>query len=238
VSHDSLSVFYDTVVNTDTRSWTYYITAVDTCGYESLPSEINRTIHLTSAFNASGDVVLNWDAYVGREVSEYDVYRVDPVDPSVYTMINSVSGSTLAYIDTDDFTPYDGEDIEYYIEAVPVNPCFASRAFNQNASRSNHTRLAFAAPDTTTTAAAAMQATEDLIHVFPNPANDRVSITVSGSNSMYTAVLMNHVGQVVNSFTMSRSTSISTSGLNQGIYYLRLTNDQHQNKVFKLVIAH
>lgn len=238
VDHDSLSVFYDTVVNTETRSWKYYVTAMDSCGYESLPSEINKTIHLISAFTAAGDVELNWDAYVGRTVDHYEIFRVDPADSTAYLLIDSVSGITLTYLDTDNFTAYDGEEIEYYVEAIPVDPCYASRAFNQNASRSNHTRLSFSAPDTTTLVSGQLSVIEDLVRVYPNPASDRLNISISGSNTVYSAAVMNHVGQVVYRFELNRSAMISTSAWPQGVYYLKLAGNAQRDRVYKIVIAH
>jgi hypothetical protein len=236
VDADSLSVFQDTVVNTETRSWRYYVTSIDSCGFESEASNINKTIHLTSAMNLSNNVDLDWEAYIGHTVIRYDIYRSDVADSTHFTYLDSVSGNTLSYTDTTGLSAYTGHHIEYYIEAIPEESCYATRAFNQNASRSNHTRLAFAVMDTTGTAD--LLPVEDKILIYPNPAKDMVNIRVSGSDVTYQVLLMNQVGQAVAQFNLQGRTSFSTRELHQGIYYLRLVNEHLQAKTFKLVITH
>lgn len=238
VDYADLSIFEDTVVNTDTKSWQYYVTAVDSCGYESLPSEISRTIHLTSIMDGNGDIALDWDAYIGREISGYDIFRVDENDSTVFNLIDSVSAFTLNYLDTDDFSGYTDHDIEYYVEAVTVNPCFASRAFNQNASRSNHTRVAGLAIIIDTTGFGDELSIEELIQVYPNPANDRLNIRVSGHDVSFQAVLTNQVGQTIKQLDINRAVSISTTELQQGVYFLRMTNSDKRSKTYKIIIAH
>jgi len=236
VPQDSLSVFYDTVVNSDTRSWRYYMTCVDSCGYESYPSYINRTIHLSSYYDGAADeVVLNWEAYVGQVISQYNIFRVDPLDSTQYILVDSVDAFTLTYNDDDDLSVYTF-DIQYYIEAVPDEPCFASRAFNQNASRSNHTRLAFSVFDTTSTAD--LLPIEDQILIYPNPANNKITLRVSNLDVTYSATLLSQVGQVVGTYNLRNQSTISTSNLPQGIYYLQLSNEHKQPRTFKLVISH
>lgn len=235
---DSLSVFYDTVVNTDTRSWRYYVTAIDSCGVESEPSTINNTMHLTASYDAGLDAVhLVWDAYHGVEIGQYDIFRIDPVNPNLYTLIHSTDAFTLAWNDADDMSVYTSYDPEWYVEAPPVTPCYATRAFNQNASRSNHTRLGMGTViDTTGTGE--MPSIEDLVRLFPNPANDRLSIRINGSDVSYHAAIMNNMGQQVHSFDFNTSVNISTAALPQGVYYVVLSNSKKQSKTYKLVIAH
>lgn len=239
VISDSLSVFYDTVVNTETKSWQYYVTAIDACGYESLPSEINKTIHLTSHFTSTMEVELNWEAYIGRVIDQYDIFRSTAADSTIFVQIDSVPGNVLTYTDDDDLSAYAGHTIEYYIEAIPEDPCYASRAFNQNASRSNHTRLGMTGEIIIdTTSINNVPGIDEFIRIFPNPANDQLQINVSGSKTNYTATITNSLGQHMHSYSFNRSVIVSTSALPNGVYYICMTSSEQKTKVYKLVISH
>ncbi|HYG51260.1 MAG TPA: T9SS type A sorting domain-containing protein [Flavobacteriales bacterium] len=235
VDRDSLSVFYDTVVNSDTRSWKYYVTAVDSCGQESSPSIINKTIHLTIHFNSSFDLVCNWEAYEGQPVNGYNVYRLNP-SGTAFDSIFNVGPTTLTWIDTTNFSAWTG-DIEYFVEGIPVSACYASRAYNQNNARSNHAK-AFVIQDTTSGSFIPEVNLEEIVKIYPNPANDRVNIRIQGGTADgYTVDMLDQVGQLVRSFSLNGEAGISTRDLNAGVYFVRVTNIKFkQTKTFKLVI--
>jgi len=234
--YDSLSVFYDTVVNSDTRSWRYYVTCVDTCGFESYPSDISRTIHLTSAFNANFDVELNWGAYDGYDVTGYVIYRKNPAG-TAYDYVDSVSSITLSYIDTINFSAY--SEVEYFVKATTSFVCTASRAFNQNSSRSNNAK-AFVIADTSSTSAIFNPAeNNETIKIYPNPTNDQVSISIDGGLGLgYHVDLIDQLGQTVKSVDMLYRTSFSTRDLRSGIYFVRMKNSTQIIKTFKLIVSH
>lgn len=238
VDEDSLSVFYDTVVNSDTRSWRYYVTVVDTCGFESGASEINKTIHLSANVDANGDVMLQWEQYIGFPVNYYEIYREQPANNGIYDLVDSVGSTTLNYLDTLTFASYFYTELEYYVDAIPFSTCSATKAFNQNSSRSNHTRLA--SPfDSTVLATPAVTPLEEeqFISIYPNPANDNVTIRINGEMMQHQVMIMNQVGQQVRQFTMNRQTMFSTSELNPGLYYIQVSAEGKQTKIFKLIIA-
>ncbi|HLP11959.1 MAG TPA: T9SS type A sorting domain-containing protein [Flavobacteriales bacterium] len=236
VDRDSLSVFYDTVVNSDTRSWKYYVTAVDSCGQESAPSVINKTIHLSIYFNSSFDLVCNWEAYEGQPVSGYNVYRINPAG-TAYDSIFNVGASTLTWTDTTNFSAWTG-DIEYYVEGIPVSACYASRAYNQNNARSNHARAGIMV-DTTSGSFIEEINLEELVKIFPNPANDQVNIKIlGGTTGGYKIEMLDQIGQLVRSFNLNGEAGISTRELMAGVYFIRVTSMKaKQSKTFKLVIS-
>jgi Secretion system C-terminal sorting domain/SprB repeat len=234
--YDSLSVFYDTVVNTDTRSWRYYVTCVDTCGFESYPSEINRTVHLTVAFNSNYDAVLNWGAYEGYTVEDYAVYRKNPAG-TAYDFVDSVSNTTFTYVDTINFSAYPSE-VEYYVEARTSTVCFASRAFNQNSSRSNNAK-ALVVVDTTGSAINTLIEMPEDIRIYPNPTNDVVNIRIDGGDGKaYHMDVIDQLGKVVKTIDMLNRTSFTTREMNNGIYFLRIKNESGMSKTFKLIVSH
>jgi len=236
--YDSLSVFYDTVVNTDTRSWRYYVTTVDTCGYESYPSSINRTVHLTVAFNSNYDAVLNWGAYEGFTVEDYAVYRINPAGTD-FDFVDSVSSATFSFVDTIDFSGYPSQ-IEYYVQARTSGICFASRAFNQNSSRSNNAK-AFIILDTTSSGSSVNSILEmtELIKIYPNPTNDMVTVRIDGGDGQaYQIDVMDQLGKVVKSVGMLNRTSFTTREMNNGVYFIRVKNSNGMMKTFKLIVSH
>lgn len=235
--YDSLSVFYDTVVNSDTRSWRYYVTCVDTCGFESYPSEINQTVHLTVAFNANFDAVLNWGTYDGYTVQDYAIYRKN-VAGTGYDLVDSVSSTTLTYTDTIDFTAYLPE-VEYYVEARTSTVCFASRAFNQNSSRSNNAKALVIADTSSGSAVNSLSEMQEIIKIYPNPTNDVVNIRIdNGDGNAYHMDVIDQLGKVVKTVDMLNRTSFTTREMNNGIYFLRIKNQSGMSKTFKLVVSH
>ena len=244
--YDSLSVFYDTVVNSDTRSWKYYVTTVDTCGFESTPSIINKTIHLSMFIDANIDAYLTWEAYEGRPIQRYEIYREQAALNGIFDFVDSVPPSTFNYLDTINFSGY--TQVEYFVDAIPTTPCFASKsfnltdtrshsAFNQNSSRSNHTRSSIPMDTTILTATMNKEIVNDLINVYPNPANDKLTIKIKGEFKTYSISIFDQLGKQVRSFESTGNTMVSTRELNEGIYFLRIGNPVGQVKVFKLVIS-
>ena len=82
----------------------------------------------------------------------------------MFDYVDSIGEFTTNYLDTIDFTGY-GE-VEYFVEAIPATVCNATRAYNQNEARSNHSRVS--APQDTSTVAVSEIAKETSIQMYPN----------------------------------------------------------------------
>lgn len=230
VDEDSLSVFYDTVVNSDTRSWRYYVTAVDTCGNESDPSIVHKTIHLTADWDNDTNIVLDWSDYVGMDILRYKIYRRQAVG-TLFDLVDSVDVTQTNYLDTINFFGY--SELEYFIDAVPVGSCNATRAYNQNEARSNHAKRNV--PEAITLTVQAFENTN--INLYPNPTSDLVHLVVDDKEN-WNVQIVNHVGQVVINGTVNGRVAFSTNELSQGIYFVKLKNPiTKESKVMKLVIA-
>jgi len=232
VPFDSLSAFYDTVVNSDTRTWRYYVTAVDTCGFESDASVIHRTIHLSSVLDANSDVVLDWSEYVGMNILGYKIYRRQP-SGILFDFVDSVGINTTNYLDTISFSGY--TELVYYVEAIPEMVCNATRAYNQNEARSNHSRLS---PPEDNTLATTEEISETSFELFPNPSNDMVNIKVNNKNSDWKMELMDQTGRVILSGNLNNQTAFSTKNISSGVYFVRMTSDTNEIHSMKLMIVH
>lgn len=75
---------------------------------------------------------------------------------------------------------------------------------------------------------------DDFVKVYPNPANDRVSMVFSDNNKTYQASLFNALGQVI---LHTESNEIDISQVPDGIYFLHIETDKYQTNK-KLVIKH
>ena len=234
VDHDSLSVFYDTVVNSDTRTWRYYVTAVDTCGNESDPSVVHRTIHLTSVPNSDADIDLDWSDYIGMDISGYKIYRKQP-SGSLYDLVDSVDALTTHYLDTINFSAY--TEVEYFVDATPLYACSASKAYNQNEARSNHSRN-LAPMDTSGTNQIQLSEQNASFLLYPNPSNDRVNLKITNSSSHWNMVLTDHTGRIIFSGKADEQISLQTKNYGTGIYFVKLSSDKNETKTLKLIIAH
>ncbi len=67
-----------------------------------------------------------------------------------------------------------------------------------------------------------IEAQASIVKVYPNPANDVLNIVTTG-NVEYQ--LINSVGQVVMSGNVDGSARINVSGLNSGVYFLKVNAD-------------
>lgn len=130
--YDSLSYFVDTASQPMVRSERYKISAVDTCGNESILSDFHKTMHLTINKGLGNSYNLIWEDYEGFPFLFYRVYRGTTVGGVV--VIDSIPSNITTYTDVN---PPAG--VNYYmIAVVPPGSCIASKInTNYNSSRSN-----------------------------------------------------------------------------------------------------
>ena len=75
-----------------------------------------------------------------------------------------------------------------------------------------------------------------LISITPNPARDKVVITVSGNTKTLQIKVLNSIGQQVASYTLSgESMPVDVSAFSKGVYYVTVTGEGINTKE-KLVI--
>jgi len=130
--YDSLSYFVDTASQPMVRSERYKVSAIDTCGNESILSDFHKTMHLTINQGLGSTYNLIWENYEGFPFTFYKVYRGTTVGGVV--VIDSIPSNITTYTD---LNPPAG--VNYYmIDVIPPGPCNASKVnTNYNSSRSN-----------------------------------------------------------------------------------------------------
>jgi Secretion system C-terminal sorting domain len=79
----------------------------------------------------------------------------------------------------------------------------------------------------TITGIADIQATNSNLSVFPNPANDKITIEISGKTNESNLAIVNIEGQeLIKQKISNRKIQIDISNLPSGVYFVRLTNDK------------
>ena len=114
LSKSAMSTFTDNASDPEQQSNLYKIVVRDTTGHHSLMSPAHQTMHL-SINKGTGNTTWNliWNAYVGINVSSYNIYR--GLSTSSMSQIATVSGNILSY--TDAAAP-NVDDIYYQIEIL------------------------------------------------------------------------------------------------------------------------
>ena len=117
-SYDSLSLWTDTTSRPMTRSYRYRLTATDRYGYESEPSTIHKTMHLTISQGIGGRWNLVWTEYWGADYTTYVIYR--GTSPTDIEQIDELpAGGNTTY--TDEHAP--GGAVYYQVGVVMSNEC-------------------------------------------------------------------------------------------------------------------
>ncbi len=119
---DDLSILVDSTSNPEEQQYLYKISAVDTCGNESVLSPYHKTLFLQYV-SAVGGVNLRWDKYeiegVPVNFDSYIIYRGS--DSKGLQPVKTISGSLNSWTDAD---PVATSYRQYYrIAGVKSDPC-------------------------------------------------------------------------------------------------------------------
>ncbi len=227
--YDSLSQFTDNSfgINPNVTSYRYRITAVDTCGNESVPSDFHETIHLTVNQGVSGEANLIWDNYEGFAFNYYRILR-DSTGSNNWEVLDSVTNSNFTY--TDFNVPLLGA--QYAIEIVVPGSCTSSRA-NHNTTRSNKTQPV-AGPGTGTAVESMISQTFQL---YPNPNQGEFRITFKSMHTKEVQMrLYSMSGTLISEQLLSikkgnNDVMMSLSELSAGIYFVELDGSTRERFV-------
>jgi hypothetical protein len=116
--YNDLSVVLDTASNPIKKADRYYITALDTCGNESAPSRIHKTMHLTVNKGVNESVNLIWDHYLGFDFKSYNIYRGTKPDSMV--LIDSIQNNLTSFTDVNP----PGGVVFYQVAVVKKDTCY------------------------------------------------------------------------------------------------------------------
>jgi trimeric autotransporter adhesin len=208
------SFFQDNDASPVDRSWRYYITAYDTCGVESSPSFVHKTIHVVANSSNGVDFDLAWDDYEGINYTTVDVFRYDDING--WSAPISLPFGTNSYMDT----PSELAGLDYMVSFNLADPCTSTKAQDHNSSRSNKTASAFAAGGST---ASVVDPNLGLISIYPNPASEVLTLHLDKPELFQFYEIMDLNGRVVSSgMIYTTNTSITTNDFTAGVYMIRV----------------
>jgi hypothetical protein len=204
----------------------YEIGVLDTCmtgGIDS--SNYHQTILLQASIGVGNVVNLSWNASAGATVSYYRILR-DTTGAGDWQKLDSVSSSIFAYTD---LTPPLSPNLQYVINTVwnldctPTMSVYHPGVFYSLSSYSNKKMVGVV------TEASGYFDISSAMDVFPNPATSEISLEIHLPLDGYVSIL-NVLGQEVykDQFTSSNDKmikQISLSGLNSGVYILKLESN-------------
>ena len=135
--------FIDANSNPMQQAYRYEITAVDSCGMETPPSNYHKTIHLNINAGLNGSWNLIWSHYVGFTFGSYRIYR--GYDSTALQPLTQIQSTLNSYTD---LNPPSGK-VYYQIEVVSPHPCYPDSIYskaktNYNTSRSNNVNTTMA----------------------------------------------------------------------------------------------
>lgn len=186
-------VFHDQNSNPMTHAYRYRITAVDTCGTETPPSPIHKTIHLTINAGLNNTWNLIWDGYTGFNFGSYRIYRGG--DSTQLTMLTQIQSTLNSYTD---LNPPAGK-VYYQIEVVAPHTCYPDSFFNKaqtnyNTSRSNHVNTSMAGG----AGINEKMVTDFAASVYPNPTDGLFELElVSAKQGDFQVSVVNVLGETI-----------------------------------------
>lgn len=232
VHTSSLSYFNDVIASPKERSWSYKIGAVNFCDVESPLSPAHKTINLNIT-DASPNVNVSWNAYVGLIPPSYNLYRYS--DANGWELIATLSNSTLNYTDN---VPFTTPGLDYMVTFLPADPCTPQKAQDFNTCRSNRERGQFSTGggvEGVSNNAIAENLLSSLI-LYPNPTEQQF-VLEQGGNELLAIRVMDITGKLLFSLNSSNTqTQIDLSGYKSGTYFveIQLNGLSSIRKVMKL----
>ena len=218
----TLSVFEDINSNPAQMAYRYRITAVDTCGMETSPSPIHKTLHLTVNAGLGGVWNLIWTNYEGFSFGSYKIYRSS--DSTNMQLLTQIQSNLTSYTD---LNPPSG-NVYYQIEVMAPHNCYPDSIFtkvntNYNSSRSNTANTAYA----TNTGIFNYQNNDIAASIYPNPSKGLFTLEISNERSTNMKLsIINTIGMEVynDKFTSYGQTikQIDLQGLAKGVYFINL----------------
>jgi hypothetical protein len=212
VPFSSFSIFIDTTANPLVKSDKYELTGSDSLGNESAKSPYHKTVHLNISPGILGFNLI-WNPYEGFDFYTCKIHRRFTGQP--WQLIDSVASNVTSYTDL-----YVTSGLAtYYIEVIRNNPC--NPALKEGGYESVVSNTATSAPlgisENSTTG----------IMVFPNPAHEKLVITLpSSGSSEFNLVFYSIDGRKLRDQRIGSVTNeLDISGYPAGLYILKIKGD-------------
>jgi len=198
---NELSIFKDTTANPESQSYLYKITAVDSCGNESLltSSKYHRPSFLQYV-SSEGGVNLEWTDYniqnvadIGDYLKSYAIYRgTDSIGLTEYQIVGSIN----TYTDNDP----DAMVRRYYyrVAALLKDPCFPTGSTKADSGSYNHSMSNIEDNRLPDTASFVNSIFIEKLGIYPNPFNRITTIRFDNTDgSKYRIYITDLTGKVV-----------------------------------------
>lgn len=156
------SAWYHSGSSPFSKTHTYRVQMLDSCGVLHSQTTPIKTILLQSSLGTSGEVNLNWNLYEGTDIWYYVINRAQGAS---FVAIDSVGSTQTSYIDNSPPVGY----TQYFITAVRLNPC-GPNLFKKETSSSRFIS------NSVTESVIGIHENKIGQRVFPNPTADRISI--------------------------------------------------------------
>ena len=216
--YDSLSVWLDPIANPAVQAYRYKITALDTCGSETPLSNFHKTIHLTINQGVGNTWNLIWSNYEGLSFGSYNIYR--GTSPSNLSLLTTIQSNLNSYTDLSAPTG----NVYYQIEIVNPNNCNPTKSMNYSSSKSNIVNTNSSSID---------ELNESNIVVYPNPANDLLTIE-SGALLNTKFRIIDAIGRTVyQGLLSSNKNTLDISAFSKGTYTLMIENERKPVRFIK-----
>ncbi|MGZ3864949.1 MAG: T9SS type A sorting domain-containing protein [Bacteroidia bacterium] len=228
VPYNSLSMFIDTARsvgpangNPLVGTYRYKIQILDTAGTFSYMSPYHNTVYFQ---NNSG--TFNWNLYTVENmtltpVTTFDLVRDNNATGS-WQVISSIAGTQTSQTDPA-YTTY-SVTADWRVEANGFNctPTFRlghnnnqSAIIKSKSNISNNRGIGIANANAVS-----------LLSVYPNPAKNNFTIETSSTDKQFVQVY-DISGKVVLSQNIHGTTNVDASSLNDGVYYINITNNKN-----------
>ncbi|MCE9538982.1 MAG: T9SS type A sorting domain-containing protein [Bacteroidetes bacterium] len=237
VSMDSLSLFIDTVSqlyfpftgNPNSGTYRYKLQIRDTCGNYSLLSKYHNTIYVTQTggtFNWNG-YQIEGEATPIPELTAYYLWR-DDNSTGNWAIVNGVSGSQLTITDPN-YASY--PNARWRIETVWSISCTPTRAVNSSRSNIKGNMI--------TTGVSIVNGHTTEISIYPNPANNTITVTMNSSIEKNISVeLLDLLGNVIMKTNKEilkgdNHCQLNISDIATGFYFIRADNFVKKIQIIK-----
>jgi hypothetical protein len=217
VAFEDLSVFTDVTANPAVQAYRYKLSVLDTCGTESALSGLHKTIHLTINQGVGQTWNLIWSHYEGIEFGSYNIYR--GTNQNDLTLLTTIASNLSSYTD---LTPPAGL-LYYQIEVVNEDGCDPTRSFSS--SKSNIV-------NNSEPVAGIEQQSNWSVSLYPNPANDYVTLTLHGQVNANSLEIFDVQGRLLHSDKLTaQSTVLDVQQYQRGMYIIRVSTEKGQHEL-------
>jgi len=228
-------IFHDVNSNPKVQAYRYKLTAVDTCGMETPPSNFHKTLHLSINAGLNGSWNLIWSHYEGFNFGTYRIYR--GYDSTALQPLTQIQSNLNSYTD---LNPPSGT-VYYQIEVISPHPCYPDSIYskaqtNYNTSRSNRVNTTMA-PNT---GMHEQMIADFAVSLFPNPSDGQFTFELMNeSKDLYQISVHNLLGQELYmesdiQVTKYYKRTINLNQLAPGVYYFVVKNKE--SKLVKKIV--